>query len=145
MLQLQHTKSQYQIRGNSQSGHAISISRTVTCTPPEKTVYQPTLMDITVYVPRNEPEYSKTYKCTKRIQTVCTYTGFVGSKSILDDKLMIKHISPIECKNAFTMKQYENQVIRSIQSGLWSTDNTLNVEYKWCCKNHMSRNHEFLH
>lgn len=123
----------FQICGNAKSGHTLSIPQTIQCRPPASDSH---VFPITtkVYVPRTQPTVTTAYKCHLQINTVCTNMGFFGSRGITFQKTEIKTIPTYVCMEVFETKNFQNQNLTQTSPDTWSTGNTLDIEYEWCCK-----------
>lgn len=119
--------------GASKSGYALEVPAKIHCEPPEAAdVTLTTVVD--VYVPRSKPTKIIAYKCHIRKRTICTHTSFFGGRGIVLDKSETEVIDSNECRATVQNKQWKDTKLVSLQSGLWTTNNTLGIQYEWCCK-----------
>ncbi len=132
-----HTQHQFQFCGTSRSGHILAVPTQVRCIPP-KTDVNVTETTVKVWVPRSDPVTRLAYKCMIRTRTICTHMSFIGGKGIVGDFANSQAVSVEDCQLALTdfSKTLQQFALTEIHSGIWSTNNTLTVEYVWCCTDH---------
>lgn len=116
------------------NGHAISVPEKVHCVLPESfdSVSKSTL--VTVWTPRSKPIETIAVKCYFRTRTICTHQGFFGAKGIISDSASQSAASHIDCKIAWSSFLFNNEKLVKLHANLWSTNHTLDVAFKWCCK-----------
>ncbi len=93
---------------------------------------------VKVWVPRSEPLVQLAYKCLIRTRTICTHMGFFGGKGIVGDIADSQTVSIADCQQFLTTfpEAIQKFELSESHSGIWSTNNTLTVEYVWCCQDH---------
>lgn len=127
--------SPYFICGSSRSAHAVSVPQQVKCIPPRlgSEIHR---MQAELWVPRAQPLHVVAYKCRVRKRTICTRVGLLGSfggRSIVADQLTVSPVSVEECWYGITKLAWHDQRLIEIQPGLFSTNNTLDIGYSYCC------------
>ncbi len=134
---LENSQYQYQICGTTKSGHALAIPTEVKCLPP-KSDANVTKTTVKIWVPRSDPLVQVAYKCWIRTRTICTHMSFFGGKGIVGDITENQAVDIISCQLALSdfPKLIRKFLLTEIYSGIWSTNNTLTVEYVWCCNDH---------
>lgn len=116
----------------SRSGYAVAVPNDVICHPPD-------LEDIShvtasIYVPRSEPKTITAWKCKIQYTCICTFTSFFGAKSLTTpQETKILDIDEKTCRIAIQRKIWKSQILKELSNGIWSTQNILQVHYKWCC------------
>ncbi len=127
----------FQFCGASRSGHAIAVPNRVRCIPPEAD-HELVQTAVKIWTPRAEPLTFSAYKCTRRTRTICTNMGFFGSKGIVADVQKTQHTTDGTCRQFLlnTSNKFRLFSLSERYPGVWITNNTLTVEYSWCCTDH---------
>lgn len=89
-----------------------------------------------LWIPSNEPKRVEAYRCRIRTHTVCTRVGVLGpfgGRSVVSDDVILHEVTPVECITAIHQHVWQNVSLTEQQPGLWTTDNSLEVQYKYCC------------
>jgi hypothetical protein len=125
--------------GASRSGYAVEIPKTIQCVLPDTMDYEEIHTPLELWLKRTTPYTANAYKCVLRTRTVCTFYSILwklGPRTITSDKIENQPVPPVECRKAFETKTYNNQKLTERLPGLWTTNNVLNVEFKYCCYEH---------
>ena len=132
----------YHICPQTDAGSLIHIPTKVTCIKPKpKSVRDE---EIRLFVPRNTPITSVAYRCSLINRRICTNTGFFGSRGIVSDITAATSVSWSECEEAYINKTFRNQNLFAFSDFTFSTNNSLAVNYKWCCYDYCSEVGNFI-
>jgi len=123
----------FQICGEGRSGHAIEVPAQITCRMPEHLATSPVRVPIDLWIPRTKPAIETAHECMKRRTEICTYMNFLGSQSVLSEKTWHTSVSVPECTSAVTTRNTSLGSLVQIEQGLWSTNITREIDFKWCC------------
>ena len=121
----------FQFCGSGRSGHAITIPEQVKCQMPPKQPIKETHLDM--WIQREDPQRTAAHRCYENVHTIYTRTGFFGARGMLGDTSIHKTVATDECWKAVNTKQWKGQNLTKMSENIWSTNNTLQVEYSWCC------------
>jgi len=124
----------FQICGSAKSGHSFEIPREIECRIPQNIDVKPWKVPVQVFVPRTLPKRELAHKCMKQIQETCTYVSFLDSRSILSHKTQLYGVPVHECRSAISSHETELGKLLEVKPGVFSTNNTVNIDFSWCCK-----------
>lgn len=82
-----------------------------------------------------EYDYNMTvYRCYSKTHIDVTNYGFFGPKSHIGTKVIQEPIGVSECKSLRDTKMYGGSKLVKVSETSWSTKNTRDIKYEWCCK-----------
>ena len=120
--------------GRSRSGHPIGIPKKVECNPPNKmSESQMKQANVRIWVPRDTPSVTEAAKCFIKKVKVCTYESFLFSKSILSQETTVIQVPLDICLTAWHYKLYREHKLTQFSPGVWVTNRTVDVKFKYCC------------
>lgn len=88
---------------------------------------------VDLWVPEARPKETEGVRCYFRTRKVCTNYGVFLSKGIVSDSNFQTPTSLHDCKTAWKTFRYKNQPLSKISDQLFSTNNSLHVDYRYCC------------
>jgi len=59
--------------------------------------------------------------------------GFLGSKGIVNDEETPVELSNNRCNRMIQTENYRGSPMINVRTGVWRTNNTLNLKYEYCC------------
>uniref|UniRef100_A0A915I4G5 Retrotransposon gag domain-containing protein n=1 Tax=Romanomermis culicivorax TaxID=13658 RepID=A0A915I4G5_ROMCU len=120
--------------GMSRGGRAIAVPKTMLCKPSPLIAAEKKEVNISIWLTNGHLNQIPATRCIIRNQTVCTNTGFFGSRGLVLDTTEQQAVSPSLCHQVWDDKEYRCQPLVMVQAGVWVTQKILQVEYEWCCK-----------
>lgn len=84
--------------GASSHGFALAVPKQITCVPPS--VGNVANCFIELWIPRTDPIKASAIKCQIHVRTVCTHTGFFGSRGIVSDTKDLRTVPLNVCRAA---------------------------------------------
>lgn len=133
----------YYFCGAGKSGYLVSVPREVNCVPPYVQDHKKDII-VDVYVPNHDLNSAKAWKCRTRERRVCTNVGFFGSKGLVSDETTEKSVTFGECRSAVLTKQWQGESLIELSDSFYTTNNSLHVEFKYCCTDYCSVVRNFL-
>src|SRR3569832_1454887 len=127
----------FQLCDTSQVGHAFTIPTKLTCKVPlNQDRDKPLTLSVGgIFLLTSKPLHIPALKCIGTEHTVCTNTGFFGSRGIIFIDFRHLTVSPRDCYSANHTKSWQgyNLTESHPNSKTWRTNNQLDITYKWCC------------
>ena len=125
----------YNLCGSSRNGHPLALPKQIHCVPPPETG---SVLNVwtELWVPRTTLNRISAYRCQLRKRTVCTNVGFFGGRGIVSDTTSSRAVLVSDCKQASLQLAWKDFSLVQVYQSLWTTNNTLQVEFSWCCTDH---------
>ncbi len=121
----------YLLCSGGKSGHPIAVPRKFHCKFPPNQHLQ--WRNVKLWVQREEPQQTVAYHCYLQQHKIVTRMGLVGGKGIIGDLTEYSSVPAYACWQATQTKKWNDKYLVEVVPGLWSTNNTLEVSYRWCC------------
>ncbi len=128
--------------GASSHGFALVAPKEVHCIPP--TLGAISNYPVELWVPRNDPIKLAAIKCQIHVRTVCTHTGFFGSKGIVSDSKDLRTVTTNNCREAANHKRWNNKELTQLSPRLWALKDDFDIAYKWCCRDYCFEHQTFI-
>ena len=125
----------FSLCGTSRNGHPVALPKQIHCVPPPES--GPVVRAWTeLWVPRTTLNRIPAARCQLRKRTVCTNVGFFGGKGIVSDTVSSSTVPVFDCKQANRQLTWKDKSLVQTYPTLWTTNNTLQVQFSWCCTDH---------
>jgi len=127
------TSAKYQLCEQHTTGLYFEIPRKINCLIPP---FDEAVKAVTgkVWVPNLTPTTTSAYKCSATRRTICTNTGFLGSRGIVRDEETPIALTSQRCKRMQQVASFRELQMVEVKRHLWRTNVSLIVNYEYCCR-----------